>query len=132
MKRHFSDQLVTMIQLAHASFLIVLYFHRLPSIDSNSTHCQPIDIPSCQNIPYDASVHQNFSGHERPDDDSSDIGQFYPLVRVNCSSEWALFLRSVYAVACKEIQSQRLNACKRLCRSISDECDTIMRQCDLE
>ena len=51
------------------------------------SHCQDITIPMCLELPYTKTVYPNLMGHASQDEASVEIYQYFPLIKVNCSSD---------------------------------------------
>ena len=55
--------------------------------DPTYSHCQDITIPMCLELPYTKTVYPNLMGHASQDEASVEIYQYFPLIKVNCSSD---------------------------------------------
>lgn len=86
--------------------------------------CEPITIPICREIPYNTTIFPNLMGHTSQDDASSEVYQYFPLIKVNCSADIQLFLCSMYAPVCT-ILERPLPPCRSLCES-ARQCEKLM------
>lgn len=49
--------------------------------------CEPVTIPLCSDLQYNATIMPNLIGHTRQDDAALEVHQFIPLVKIDCSPD---------------------------------------------
>uniref|UniRef100_A0A1I7XP12 Frizzled-4 n=1 Tax=Heterorhabditis bacteriophora TaxID=37862 RepID=A0A1I7XP12_HETBA len=92
---------------------------------SSGRKCTPISIPMCMDLPYNSTVYPNLLNHQTQSDAQMAIGQFSPLVKVKCSEDIKLFLCTVYAPVCTQLE-QPIQPCRDLCLSAKNGCESLM------
>ncbi|XP_066508260.1 uncharacterized protein [Hoplias malabaricus] len=80
----------------------------------------------CQSLDYSLTVMPNILGHTNQEDADLEISQFYPLVKVQCSSEMKTFLCSVYSPQC--VNGTARPVCKTTCETAKMGCEPLMRK----
>ncbi|KAK7071108.1 hypothetical protein SK128_012839, partial [Halocaridina rubra] len=96
-----------------------------PQILSNI--CEPIRVSLCRDLPYNATKMPNTLNHNLQDEAALEVHQYFPLVKVQCSSDLQLFLCSVYVPECNT-QHAAVPPCKSLCESAKSGCEPLMRK----
>ncbi|CAL4186659.1 unnamed protein product, partial [Meganyctiphanes norvegica] len=89
--------------------------------------CEPINIPMCKDLPYNATSMPNLLGHRSQEDAGMELHQFFPLVKVQCSPDLKLFLCSVYVPVCGST-STSISPTKSLCESAKSGCESLMNR----
>ncbi|XP_004081732.1 frizzled-7 [Oryzias latipes] len=89
--------------------------------------CQPISIPLCTDIAYNQTIMPNLLGHTNQEDAGLEVHQFYPLVKVQCSTELKFFLCSMYAPVCTVLE-QAIPPCRSLCERARQGCEALMNK----
>ena len=117
---------------ARLVFLSVIALTKGASLtaDLHNGRCEPITIPICREIPYNTTIFPNLMGHSSQDEASSEMYQYFPLIKVNCSADIHLFLCSMYAPVCT-ILERALPPCRSLCKS-ARQCETLMEKFGFE
>ncbi|KAM3959084.1 frizzled class receptor [Aphomia sociella] len=88
--------------------------------------CEPITIPLCQQIRYNQTIFPNILNHAKQEDAGSDVHQFTPLIKVNCSPDLKFFLCSVFVPVCT-ILDRAIPPCRHLCESAKHKCDELIK-----
>ncbi|XP_078021901.1 frizzled-7-A-like [Epinephelus lanceolatus] len=89
--------------------------------------CQPISIPLCTDIAYNQTIMPNLLGHTNQEDAGLEVHQFYPLVKVQCSTDLKFFLCSMYAPVCTVLE-QAIPPCRSLCERARQGCEALMNK----
>ncbi|XP_071447254.1 frizzled-2 [Hetaerina americana] len=102
---------------------------RVTDRDSLPHHgrCEPITIPFCRDIQYNETIMPNLLNHQKQEDAALEVHQFFPLVKVRCSTELQFFLCSVYAPVCT-ILDRAIPPCRSLCISARTGCEGLMNK----
>ncbi|CAJ0593243.1 unnamed protein product [Cylicocyclus nassatus] len=87
--------------------------------------CVPLTIPMCMDLPYNTTVYPNLLNHQTQADAEIAINQFNPLVKVKCSEDIKLFLCTVYAPVCTQLEKP-IQPCRDLCLSAKNGCESLM------
>ncbi|VDO18517.1 unnamed protein product [Heligmosomoides polygyrus] len=91
----------------------------------SSRKCVPLKIPMCIDLPYNSTVYPNLLNHQTQEDAEIAINQFSPLVKVRCSEDIKLFLCTVYAPVCTQLE-RPIQPCRDLCISARNGCESLM------
>ncbi|XP_030013328.1 uncharacterized protein LOC115435202 isoform X1 [Sphaeramia orbicularis] len=86
--------------------------------------CQTITIPLCTGLSYTETVLPNILGHRTQENAGLEVGQFYPLVKVECSPQLKPFLCSVYTPEC--VSGRPRPPCRTLCEKARSGCEPLM------
>lgn len=89
--------------------------------------CQIISIPLCADIAYNQTIMPNLLGHANQEEAGLEVHQFYPLVKVQCSTELKFFLCSIYAPVCTVLE-QAIPPCRALCERARRGCEALMNR----
>lgn len=89
--------------------------------------CQLISIPICKDIAYNETIMPNLLGHTNQEEAGLEVHQFYPLVKVQCSTELKFFLCSIYAPVCTVLE-QAIPPCRTLCERARQGCEALMNR----
>ncbi|KAG8224959.1 hypothetical protein J437_LFUL005667, partial [Ladona fulva] len=102
---------------------------RVTDRDSLPHHgrCEPITIPFCRDIQYNETIMPNLLNHQKQEDAALEVHQFFPLVKVRCSTDLQFFLCSVYAPVCT-ILDRAIPPCRSLCISARTGCEGLMNK----
>lgn len=92
---------------------------------SVNSRCEPIIIPMCKDIPYNDTRFPNLMGNNNQDEAATDIHNYHPLVKIQCSPDIQLFLCSMFAPLCT-ILDKPLLPCRDLCESARKGCENLM------
>lgn len=87
--------------------------------------CKQITVPFCIDLPYNMTIMPNLLGHSTQDEAGLEVHQFFPLIKIECSSELQLFLCSVYFPICT-ILDKPIPPCRNLCLAVKAGCEDIM------
>lgn len=93
----------------------------------NRGRCEPITIPLCKDIQYNETFMPNLLNHQRQDDAGLEVHQFFPLVKVQCSSYLRFFLCTVYAPVCTFLE-EAIPPCRSLCLEAKHGCESLMNK----
>ncbi|XP_040581699.1 frizzled-1 [Lepeophtheirus salmonis] len=93
--------------------------------------CEAIGMPLCRDLPYyNSTIFPNLLNHATQDEASESIRPYGPIVKLKCSSDFQLFLCSLYTPLCT-ILSHPIPPCKGLCLSAKLGCEDLMKEFDL-
>ncbi|XP_066986681.1 uncharacterized protein [Macrobrachium rosenbergii] len=95
------------------------------SLPSAGSLCEPISVLLCEDLPYNTTTMPNFFNHSTQSEASADIRQYKQLTTLECSSDFRLFLCTLYVPKCTESGTYLL-PCRDICFSIRDRCGIIM------
>ena len=87
--------------------------------------CEPLTIPVCQDLPYNATIFPNLLNHRTQEEAALELHLFYPLVKEGCSEHLAFFLCALYAPVCTELKIA-VPPCRSLCNSARHGCEELM------
>lgn len=96
-------------------------------ITFQSDTCEQIKVPFCMNLAYNTTKMPNLLDHQSQEEAGLEVHQFYPLVKINCSSDLKLFLCSIYLPVCS-ILDRPIPPCRSLCLSAKSGCEGIMNK----
>ena len=88
--------------------------------------CEPItDIDLCTDVGYVNATFPNFRLQETQTEASSELRNFAPLIRLQCSGAIVHMLCAVYAPFCElRFPNVRIRPCKSLCMHVRDGCES--------
>lgn len=89
--------------------------------------CQAITVPMCQEIQYNQTIMPNRLGHQNQEDAGLEVHQFFPLVKVKCSSYLKFFLCTIYVPVCT-VLDEALPPCRSLCVESQRGCLDLMKR----
>ncbi|XP_061631281.1 uncharacterized protein LOC133478967 isoform X1 [Phyllopteryx taeniolatus] len=95
-----------------------------PSSPAADQVCQTITVPLCKDLPYSQTIMPNTLGHVSQDEAGLEVHQFYPLVKVQCSTQLKPFLCSVYVPNCRAGTIGR--PCRTQCEQARAGCESLM------
>ena len=87
--------------------------------------CEPLTIPLCQGLEYNHTIFPNLLNHTSQQEAAVEVHQFFPLVKVGCSKDFAFFLCSVYAPICTVLNTP-VPPCRSLCNSAKHGCEALL------
>lgn len=89
--------------------------------------CELITIPLCKDIQYNQTIMPNLLNHQKQDDAGLEVHQFFPLVKVQCSTYLKFFLCTMYAPVCTMLD-EAIPPCRSLCIQARTGCETLMNR----
>ncbi|KAK6166580.1 hypothetical protein SNE40_023236 [Patella caerulea] len=89
--------------------------------------CEPITIPLCKDIQYNETIMPNLLNHQKQDDAGLEVHQFFPLVKVQCSTQLKFFLCTMYVPVCTVLEDA-IPPCQSLCNQARDGCESLMNK----
>ena len=89
--------------------------------------CEPLKIHLCKGMQYNKTLFPNMLKHQTQEEAALELYQFFPLVKVGCSSSLAFFLCSVYAPICTVLETP-VPPCRELCNNARDGCGELMKR----
>lgn len=92
-----------------------------------NSRCEQITIPLCNDIEYNMTIFPNLLNHQKQEDASVEVHQFFPLVKVRCSPELKFFLCTMYAPVCTVLDDP-IPPCRHLCQSARNGCESLMNK----
>ena len=110
-------------------WLVIAFLHffklSFQSLVANTTgRCEALVIPLCSGLQHNMTRYPNILNHRTQEEAALEVHQFFPFVKVGCSSYLAQFLCSIYAPPCKEPRQP----CRELCNQARDGCETLMER----
>ncbi|XP_038078481.1 uncharacterized protein LOC119745889 isoform X2 [Patiria miniata] len=101
-------------------------FQGIPDIGRT---CEDITVPMCKSgLDYQQTAMPNSLGHLTQDDAGLEIHQFYPLVKVNCSTYLQTFLCAMYLPRCSSGSGGTQLPCRDLCVLARNGCKELMNK----
>lgn len=95
-------------------------------IQTSTASCQTITVPLCRDLPYTETVLPNILGHKTQEAAGLEVHQFYPLVKVGCSTHLKTFLCSVYTPEC--VSGTPRLPCRTVCEHARSGCESLMNK----
>nr|CAD2150266.1 unnamed protein product [Meloidogyne enterolobii] len=93
--------------------------------------CQPIiNLPLCENIPYNKTIYPNPFIEIDQINIQSQINHFKPLIHTKCSPNILLFVCSAFAPMCPDQMPQAITSCKSVCEEVYNDCIKIFNEFD--
>jgi len=98
-------------------------------VGTDSSHCQDITVPLCQNLPYNQTVMPNLMGNQNQQDAEHDIHtyKYHMLVKLDCSKDIQIFICAMFTPVCTIIK-KALPPCRELCESAKSGCEEVLEQ----
>lgn len=94
--------------------------------------CESIRVPMCKSSAFNGerfynmtTANPNFLGHRNQEEAGLEINQFFPLLKVNCSSYLRMFLCSLYVPICS---ASIIRPCRELCVKSRSGCEPLMKK----
>ncbi|GFO05460.1 frizzled [Plakobranchus ocellatus] len=97
------------------------------SRSSSHENCEIITVPMCKDMEYNETIMPNKLGHMKQSVAGLEVQQYFPLVKVGCSSELSLFLCTLYVPVCT-MMGQAIPPCRGLCEEARIGCETLMNK----
>ncbi|XP_074509017.1 uncharacterized protein LOC141778565 isoform X2 [Sebastes fasciatus] len=94
------------------------------SFTQTSSTCETITVPLCRDLPYTETVFPNILGQKTQDEAGLEIHQFFPLIRLGCSTHLKPFLCSIYTPEC--VSGAPRPPCRTLCEHARSGCQPVM------
>ncbi|XP_063598949.1 uncharacterized protein LOC134775395 [Penaeus indicus] len=91
----------------------------------STSKCEPLSVPLCKSMSYNQTIFPNLLSHTSQAEAARELEQFIPLLRSKCSPHLELFLCSMYAPVCSNLDKP-IPPCRNLCVTLRKDCaDTI-------
>lgn len=91
--------------------------------------CEPITIDICMDVGYDNASFPNFRLQETQTAASTELQDFWPLIRGQCSNAIVHMLCAVYAPFCSpQLPGIRVGPCTSLCMHVRDGCEARLQE----
>ena len=116
------------VYLAAVAFSVTVASPQI--ISQTYNRCEVITIDICKNspnVPYNMTSYPNSLGNNNQQDAGRDIHDFAPIIRLGCSEDIQLFLCSLYAPPCTQIEKPLL-PCRDVCESARKSCSVLIEQ----
>ncbi|XP_035529010.1 uncharacterized protein LOC118336459 [Morone saxatilis] len=97
-----------------------------PVAPTSPASCQTITVPLCNGLPYTETILPNILGHRTQEEAGTEVHQFSPLVKVQCSPHLKSFLCSVYTPKC--VSGKPRPPCRTLCEQARSGCESLMNK----
>ncbi|XP_033113758.1 frizzled-7-like [Anneissia japonica] len=94
------------------------------STGSTKRQCEDITIPLCQKLSYNMTVFPNLL-NQNQEDAGMEAQQFFPLIKIGCSTDFIFFVCSLYAPPCTVVEIP-IPPCKSLCQNAKNGCEPLM------
>ncbi|CAL1533838.1 unnamed protein product [Lymnaea stagnalis] len=133
MSRPELNSAVTVIPQTKFIFCIILSTLSVTNCTKNDimdyTHakCQKIHVSTCQGLPYNETSFPNSLDQQTQDEAALEMHQFLPLIKIKCSSNFNLFVCSVYLPVCNGSYGV-IAPCRSLCQEARQGCERILKQ----
>ncbi|XP_052314791.1 atrial natriuretic peptide-converting enzyme isoform X3 [Oncorhynchus keta] len=95
---------------------------------NNCSHCEPITLELCMNLPYNSTTYPNYLGHATQSESSVswESSLFPALVQTNCYKYLMFFACTMLVPKCDSHTHQRVPPCRSLCRSSKERCESVL------
>uniref|UniRef100_A0A8C7J9V7 Corin, serine peptidase n=1 Tax=Oncorhynchus kisutch TaxID=8019 RepID=A0A8C7J9V7_ONCKI len=92
------------------------------------SHCEPITLELCMNLPYNSTTYPNYLGHATQSESSVswESSLFPALVQTNCYKYLMFFACTMLVPKCDSHTHQRVPPCRSLCRSSKERCESVL------
>ncbi|OQV23168.1 Frizzled-8 [Hypsibius exemplaris] len=102
--------------------------HHLRRSAEPESICEPVNIPMCRDVAWKFTMMPNVFNHDSQEEAGMEAHQFWPLVKVGCSSDLTVFLCSMYVPVCMEDYRKPLPPCRSLCERARHGCAPTMAE----
>ncbi|CAD5207512.1 unnamed protein product [Bursaphelenchus okinawaensis] len=92
-----------------------------------SDNCVPITMDLCNDLQYNTTMFPNLLMHTTQEEANAEIKAYEMLVKVNCSKDFKLFLCTLFAPLCTQME-EPLKPCRHLCLSAKHGCEDLMKK----
>ncbi|KAL4618220.1 atrial natriuretic peptide-converting enzyme isoform X1 [Arapaima gigas] len=95
---------------------------------SNCSHCEPITLELCMNLPYNTTHFPNYLGHQTQKEASIswESSLFPALVQTNCYKYLMFFACTVLVPKCDSETQLKVPPCRSLCRNAKERCESVL------
>ncbi|EDL89997.1 corin, isoform CRA_b [Rattus norvegicus] len=95
---------------------------------SNCSHCEPITLELCMNLPYNLTHYPNYLGHRTQKEASIswESALFPALVQTNCYKYLMFFACTILVPKCDVNTGQRVPPCRLLCEHSKERCESVL------
>ncbi|XP_021249519.1 atrial natriuretic peptide-converting enzyme isoform X1 [Numida meleagris] len=95
---------------------------------TNCSHCEPITLELCMNLPYNYTSYPNYLGHrtQREASVSWESSLFPALVQTNCYKYLMFFACTILVPKCDPHTNQRIPPCRTLCVQSKERCESVL------
>ncbi|KPP79606.1 atrial natriuretic peptide-converting enzyme-like [Scleropages formosus] len=95
---------------------------------SNCSHCEPITLELCMNLPYNTTHFPNYLGHQSQKEASIswESSLFPALVQTNCYKYLMFFACTVLVPKCDPESQWKVPPCRSLCRNAKERCEFVL------
>ncbi|XP_039607330.1 atrial natriuretic peptide-converting enzyme isoform X2 [Polypterus senegalus] len=96
--------------------------------NTNCSHCEPISLELCLNLPYNLTSYPNYLGHQTQKDASIswESSLFPALVQTNCYKYLMFFACTVLVPKCDLETHQKVPPCRTLCKNSKERCESVL------
>ena len=103
--------------------VLILLLHLLAysSTEARKVRCEKLTIQLCKHFDYNMTRLPNQLLHENQSEAALEVYQFWPLVKIGCSSMLRFFLCSVYAPVCDD-SDKIFVPCRSVCKHVRKDC----------
>ncbi|XP_066576828.1 atrial natriuretic peptide-converting enzyme isoform X2 [Amia ocellicauda] len=95
---------------------------------TNCTHCEPITLELCMNLPYNVTRYPNYLGHQTQKETSIswESSLFPALVQTNCYKYLMFFACTILVPKCDPETNQKVPPCRSLCKNSKERCESVL------
>ncbi|XP_069487814.1 atrial natriuretic peptide-converting enzyme isoform X3 [Ambystoma mexicanum] len=99
-----------------------------PNNRTNCSHCEPITLELCMNLPYNSTNFPNYLGHRTQKEASIswESSLFPALVQTNCYKYLMFFACTILVPKCEPDTNQRIPPCRSLCEHSKERCESVL------
>ncbi|XP_070562716.1 uncharacterized protein [Ptychodera flava] len=97
------------------------------STQANRRRCEPLTIPLCQDVGYNATLFPNYLNQTSQDDAALEVRQYFPMVKLQCSPHLKRFLCFIYAPVCTLLE-ELVPPCRESCQAAKEGCEQLMAE----
>ncbi|KAF1381084.1 hypothetical protein PFLUV_G00170820 [Perca fluviatilis] len=96
--------------------------------NNNCTHCEPISLELCMNLPYNQTSYPNYLGHlsQRESSVSWEASLFPALVQTGCYQFLMFYACTLLVPKCDPVSLQKVPPCRSLCRNAKEKCESVL------
>ncbi|XP_071096666.1 frizzled-5-like [Haliotis cracherodii] len=87
--------------------------------------------PICADMPYNTTKFPNSLNHVNMEDAALEAHQFYPLIKVQCSSSFKFLVCSTYFPYCSPLVGT-MPTCRHICEDSKRDCESLMNKFGFE
>lgn len=98
------------------------------NVTERQKRCELITISICRGLTYEYTRFPNFFNQQTQEEAATNLQEFVPLLRINCSSDLKFLVCSLYTPICMENYDRPLPPCRSVCERVRSACVGIMHK----